>query len=415
MKRSLLLLGLCMWAAPAAAQGRDVVFDSSTTGTPATIECGFCTGEKFGTVFRQLSSPSRPGLRTSEFPLTLNSVMLAIARTNESGGSCTGTSAGGTVSMMIEAYAGVTPPSGSIVSNPATGSWPGETMLFAQSADLQLSVEMPAGSMMYNIMVNTVMIDMGVNVPAPNTYIRVVVTIPDGSGTTTSDSCTLLSLTPPSAVGLIDGDGPIEPNVDFIYAINPAGDFGLGYQQGWHWNEESNPAAGVMPINGDWVMRLHVTPAGTSTPDAGTGTPDAGSGTPDAGSGTPDAGTTQTMDAGSTARDDAGSTSAMCSADRDCAGGERCTNGACQRVSCAAASDCAGGMTCVDGMCRNLCSSNADCNGGEVCDMTAGNCVPVSTTSSGGCGCRATGRSDGSPLVLLGLAALAALMMRRRR
>lgn len=402
MKRSLLVLGMWLWAGSAAAQGRDVTFDSVTTGTPATIECGFCAGERFGTVFRQLASPTRPGLRTSEFPLRLDSMLVAVARTNESGGACSGTSAEGTVSMMIEAYAGTTPPRGSILSKPSSGPWPGETMVFGQSADLQLSVESPPGSMMYNIMVNTVSIDMGVMVPAPNTYIRVVVTIPNGSGTTTAETCGLLELSPPGAVGLIDGDGPIENEVDFIYAINPLGDL-VGYPEGWHWNEESNPSAGVMPINGDWVLRIHVTPMGGTETDGGTSTPDAGT--------EPDAGMTSTMDAG--ARDDAGASGNTCSADRDCAGGERCVDGMCQRIACAAASDCAGGMTCVEGMCRNLCSSNADCNGGEVCDTAAGYCEPVST--GGGCGCRVAGSSGRAPfaLVLAGCVGLA--LLRRRR
>jgi MYXO-CTERM domain-containing protein len=118
------------------------------------------------------------------------------------------------------------------------------------------------------------------------------------------------------------------------------------------------------------------------------------------------------MDSGA-ALPDAGATSSTCGEDVDCAGGERCVEGMCRRVSCAAASDCAGGMTCVEGMCRNLCDSNAECNGGEVCDETAGHCVPV-VVMDASCGCRAAGAPRGAPLATL-LGGLVGLALWRRR
>lgn len=378
---------------------RHVQYDTLSDSTPAAISCGFCAGEKFGMVFRPLSGGR--GLRPEDFPFALNSIEVAVARTQVtgdlfSGYMCQGTAGGGMVSMMIGVYAGETPPSGSIVSMPVTGPWPGESMVFGESTDLTLSTETSAGSMMYDVMFNT--IDMGaIRVDPPNTYIRVAIDIPTGG---TSASCSDLGIGGPGAVGIRDDDGRIDSTVDYIYAINPLGGLG-GISQGWHWNEDpeiSDPATGTTGINGEWGIRLNIMPMGTTTPDAGTPMPDAGT-PPMTDSGTP------MTDSGVTP---------MCSVDGDCSGGERCVEGMCRRVSCAAASDCAGGMTCVEGMCRNLCASNAECLGGEVCDMAMGYCVPVGSMPDGGCGCRVS--SDRAPgWAWLAALPLIGLVLRRRR
>lgn len=161
-----------------------------------------------------------------------------------------------------------------------------------------------------------------------------------------------------------------------------------------------------MGIDGDWGLRLNIIPAAPMT-DAGMSTPDAGSTSPDSGAPTPDAGTTPPMDGG---------ISTMCTGDGECAGGERCIEGMCRRVSCTAATDCAGGMTCVDGMCRNLCSADSECLGGEVCDTAMGHCVPAGSLEDGGCGCRVASRS-GVPAWPLGLSllAVAGVWVRSRR
>ncbi len=267
-------------------------------------------------------------------------------------------------------------------------------MLFGESVDLERSVETTPGSRMYNVMVNTIMVDGGVMVDAPNTYVRVVATIPGGG---MSSSCDLLSLPGPGAVGIRDDDGRIENEVGFIYALNPLSGV-AGIPEGWHWNESmmiEDPGGGGSGIAGDWLIRMDITPASGPPPDAGT--PDGG--------GTTDSGVPMT---------DSG-TAAMCSVDGDCAGGERCESGMCVRVSCAAAADCGGGMTCVEGRCRNLCSSDPDCAGGEVCDTAAGYCVPVGSGDDGGCGCRVQ-RSDATPsAVFLALGVMALLLRRRRR
>jgi len=396
------VVAVAVWiAAPAAAQ-RTVQYDTVSEMTPAAVSCGFCAGEKFGVVFRPLAGGR--GLRADEFPLVLNSIQIAVAKAEvvfggPSGIMCRGSSDGASINMMLEAYAGATPPTGDIRTLPPTGAWPGETSIFAQSAELMPSVETTPGSAMYNVMFNTVNVDMGVRVAPPNTYIRVVVTIPAGGS---SISCELGGFSPPGAVGIRDDDGRIENEVNFIYSIGGVG-------EGWLWNEDPSirdDMSGASTINGDWAVRLNVNPMGMPMTDAGVSMPD--SGVIETDSGLP-----MTMDSGVTPpMEDAGATP-MCAMDADCAGGERCVDGMCRRVSCAAASDCAGGMTCVEGMCRNLCSSDAECRGGEVCDDAAGYCVPVGE-ETGGCGCRVGARSD-SRMALLLLPLLGLLVRRRRR
>lgn len=401
----LFVLAHTLGAESAAHAQRTVQYDTLSEESPAAISCGFCAGEKFGMVFRPLDGGG--GLRPEEFPLTINNVQIAVARAVvDESLSCSGSTTGGTVSMMVEVYAGETAPRGSIQTNPTAGPWPGETMLFSQSAELTLSVETTAGSNMYDVMFTTVPVDA--MAPAPNTYLRVVVSIPSGGS---SLACETFGVGSPAAVGIRDDDGRIEPNIGFVYAV-PV-DLGGGIPAapgGWHWNEsdEIRDLSGASGINGEWAIRLDVQPAAATPRDAGTGAPDAGTGT--------DAGSTSDVDA-STPGTDAGTSAGECTADRDCAGGERCSAGMCVRVACTAASDCAGGMTCVEGMCRGLCSSDAECRGGEVCDSAAGYCTPVGSGDDGGCSCRAAGASEGRAggAVLVAMGALLALFGRRRR
>lgn len=395
---SLFVILFSSFSAPSFAQ-RTVQYDTVSEMTPAAISCGFCAGEKFGMVFRPLMGGR--GLRADEFPLVVNSLQIAVAKTEvvfggPSGIMCQGSSDASRVNMMVEVYAGATPPTGDIRMLPM-GAWPGETSIFAQSAELEPSVETTPGSAMYDVRFNTVNVDMGVRVAPPNTYLRVVVTIPAGGS---SISCELGGFSPPAAVGIRDDDGRIEDEVNFIFAVGGVG-------EGWLWNEDPSirdDMSGAMTINGDWAIRLDVNPMGTTMTDSGVAMPDSGVMDPDSGMSMP-------MDSGTTTPPEDAGSAPMCAMDSDCAGGERCVEGMCRRVTCAAASDCAGGMTCVEGMCRNLCTSSAECMGGEVCDDAAGYCVPVGE-ESGGCGCRVGATRSAGLALLLPLFGL--LLFRRR-
>jgi MYXO-CTERM domain-containing protein len=383
-----------------ASAQRSVAYDTVSMETPAAISCGFCGGEKFGVIFRELTAGG--GLLPSEFPLTINSFKIAVASAEVTGDGvsmplmCMGSAAGGTIGVMLEAFAGETAPMGDIVTRPVSGPWAGETMVFSQSVELERSVETTPGSAMYEVMINTIDIDGGAMVAPPNTYVRVVATIPAGGA---SSSCDLLGLSPPGAVGIRDDDGRIENNIGFIYALNPLGGV-FGIAEGWHWNESSeieDPTTGEAGIGGDWLIRMDVMPASGPRPDAGM-TSDGGitdTGTPVGDTGTPPTG---------------------CTADSECAGGERCSSGVCTRVSCTTATECGGGMTCVEGRCRGLCSTLEECAGGEVCDAVMGYCVPAGgRDDDGGCGCRVSRpRSMHAPALFAALA-LFAFVRRRRR
>lgn len=410
-------LSLCfLLALPAtAAAQRHVQYDTLAAMTPASVTCGFCGREKFGVVFRQLSGGG--GLQPTSFPLTVESVELALAsvqvvdRTGLGIYECVGSASGGPVDALIEIYSGITAPTGDILALPGTGPWPGETMVWSDMASVERSVAMMDGGMMYNVMFNTITLPEGTRVETPGTtYIRVVVTIPESSAT--EGMCHFLNpgYTEPAAVPIRD-EGRLENELNFIYALETPPLLGPGLTQGWYWNEDTriSDGSGTSTIQGDWGLRLNVLPGAAMT-DAGppVGT-DAG---PPVGT---DAGPPVGTDGGPPVEMDAGTTP-MCSGDTDCAGGERCVDGTCQRLACTTATDCAGGMTCIDMMCRNLCSSDSECAGGEICDTAAGSCVPIGTVEPGGCGCRVEGsRSGGNGLAFLAGLLAVGLLARRRR
>jgi MYXO-CTERM domain-containing protein len=382
-------------ALPASAQ-RTVAYDTVSEGTPAAVTCGFCAMEKFGTVFYSLGTPG--GLEADEFPFTLTAVQVAIARTRVvgdilSGYTCQGSDMGGTVNFTIEVYAGETVPM-SIMALPTTGPWAGETLVYeASDVPLETSVATMDGGNMFNVMINEFALpDGGVMVEAPNTYLRVVFTIPGGGGS--SASCTDLGLTPPAAVSIRDDDGRIAARRSLILATDV--DLGgIGIPGGWYWNEDvPDMLGGGTGVNGDWAIRIKIQPMSMSGSDGGVGR----DGGPSAGS-----------DGGPGG--DGGMSGGMCTTSSECAGGEVCEGGFCVRTACTTTAECGGGRTCVDGRCRNLCDTDSECAGGEVCDTGAGVCRDA---NEGGCGCRVAARTKGTPVALLGLGLLAAIAIRRR-
>jgi hypothetical protein len=270
---SLLLL---VWASPATAQ-RVVSHDTLSGDSPVAVTCGFCAAERFGVLFRDLPAPAR-ALAPSDFPLVLNEIRIALASARVTGSpgayTCAGSTRGGTVTMDVDVYAGETPPTGSIRALPEADAWPTETLVWAGSAPLAVSVAEADGSMRYEVNFNRFMVadETGgpVRVDAPNTYLRAVVTL--AAGTDESQSCLDIGQMPPAAFPVRDNDGRIADERSFIYAV------GIG----WLWNEE----VPGMPIGGDWGLRLQITSDATTDPDAGPGPPDGGlrdAGRPDGG------------------------------------------------------------------------------------------------------------------------------------
>jgi len=376
---------------------RTVVYDTLAAETPAAVTCGFCAMEKFGVVFYEL--PGGGGLAPEEFPLRMFAVQVAVAKARVTGSLftsyvCEGSATGGTVRLDMEIYAGQSVPRASIRALPADGPWPGETLVYStDTADVEASVATVDGGAMYNVMIQELELPTDTVVDAPNTYLRVVFTLPAGGQ---SASCSDLGLTPAAAYATRDDDGRVAPKRSLIYALGL--DLGVGgaIDQGWHWNEEiSDPISGTTGINGDWTVRLKVTPLSGGTSDAGPVVLD---------------GAVPNIDSGTGSGTDGGSTS--CSMDSDCAGGELCAAGRCVRTTCATTADCAGGQDCVEGRCRSPCTTSSECAGGEICDGTSGVCTPVGIRDDGGCGCRVAG-SNRAPLPLLGLLGLAAIVRRR--
>lgn len=411
MRRWTLATLIALLALPAHAQ-RTVAYDTVSDGFPAAVTCGFCAGEKFGVVFYEL--PGGTGLRADEFPLTLTAIQIAVARIRVTGSAlgggytCAGSNMEGTVDLTLDVFAGETVPT-SIRNLPASGAWPGETMVLTTEATATVSVATADGGSEFNVTLNEIPIpEGGVLVEAPATYLRVVASIPGGGS---SASCTELGFTSPGAVAIRDDDGRVAPRRSLLYAL-PVDLGGLGIPGGWYWNEEVPSDDGGPPgVAGDWALRISVSPSSAPPVDAGP--------TPPRDAGTLDGGPIATEDAGTSSDAstpfDGGTSS--CTMDSQCGGGERCVDGACVRTTCTTTDECGGGRSCVDGRCRNLCDTDRECEGGEVCDATEGVCRPADSGGGdgGGCSCRAPGSESSSSLPLVSLALGLAWLTRRRR
>lgn len=269
-KRSISGLALCgllgVLVTPVHAQDR-VIHDTLGPDLPTGVTCGFCAGERFGVVFRELPPP-RQGLVARDFPLTLETVQVAVAAATVSAGPrCAPAEVGGVVMAPVEVYAGEEPPTGSIAALPADGPWSDtETLVWAADAPLTLSTASGDGTG-YNVQFNSLEIADEEGMPIrieTGRYVRVVVTLPSSG-----EACLAGAGESPAAFPIRDGDGVVASERSFLYAS------GLG----WLWNEDAR-------VTGDWGIRLEVTRA-PRRPDAGV---DAGSDPRDAGSIARDAG-----------------------------------------------------------------------------------------------------------------------------
>lgn len=282
------VLATCTFSTVGLAQQR-LVQDTLGGSTPGSVNCGFCAGERFGVVFRELPSPLR-GLVPGDFPVVLESVEIAVAAANPATG-CAASQTGGTATIPMEIYVGSVLPSeddGIVRLYDPSGPWPGETLLWAADARLALSTADAAGAYSVNFNLLRIRDEMGATIRVESgAYLRVVLTIPaDPSGT--SSSCAALGFDPP-AIGFPFLDRDQSDTTDrrsFIYAA------GIG----WIWNSEGWSPVPAFPS--DWSVRLTLFTFGPGPSDGGAAMLDAGSplvdasasmdaSTTDAGSGTP--------------------------------------------------------------------------------------------------------------------------------
>jgi hypothetical protein len=269
MSRSSVVVGAVVALPIALAASRPsaqtiIQYDDIQADAQAAITCGFCATEKFGAVFYELGGGG--GLPASAFPLTLNAVQVAVASTQVTGSlgtyQCNGTTTGGNVNATMEVYAGATVPA-TITNLPASGAWPGEVEVVPPSqVGLELSADTAPGANQFDVRINS--LAAGVTVPAGNTYLRVVVSIPSGGA---SASCADLGFSPPAFSPFRD-HGRVAPRRSFIYQLGfefPP----ISVPAQWTWVENvTDPITGQSGIDGDWLLRLDITPAGV-TPDAG--------------------------------------------------------------------------------------------------------------------------------------------------
>ncbi len=271
MKTAAIVTGL-LTALGASAHAQELIqYDDVIADTQAAITCGFCATEKFGTIFYELGTGG--GLPAAAFPFTLNQIQIAVASTQVTGGvlsggyQCTGTATGGMVSATLDVYAGTAVPP-VITTMPATGAWPGESIIVnSNQVMLERSVDTVPGSNMFNVQINQLMV--GVMVPTPNIYVRVVITIGAGG---TSSACTDLGFDSPSLSPFRDDNGRSGPRRNFIYQLGISiPQLMINEPPKWTWAEEvSDPITQMRGIDGDWMIRMDITRSITVPPgDAG--------------------------------------------------------------------------------------------------------------------------------------------------
>lgn len=241
---ALALLGITLSVASPAAADRTLAQDTMSTSTPVAVSCGFCADEAFGVLFADIAGSG--GLQPTDFPLTLNTISLALGAAYVSGtpAACHGIAAGGDALVHVEIWAGTSVPEvDDIHSMPVAGSpWPGEDLVFSLD-DVPVTMSTPTsdGASDFNLMLNPLMLG-DATTPAPtvdatHSYLRAVVVL----GSEGNSSTCAPTTNAPVGFPLRDDDGVVQSHRSFIYASGA----------GWLWNE----AAGV---HGDWGIRLGV-------------------------------------------------------------------------------------------------------------------------------------------------------------
>lgn len=242
--------------APRVDAQRIVTFDTVSAETGSAVTCGFCAGEKFGVVFRELEPPAR-GLEAEDFPFVLRGVRVAIASASVVDGTCEGSLVGGNAIMSMQVFGGTSAPTGDISDNPESGPWDGETLLI-EAIDVPLirSALETDGGTRYQVELNDLQIrdpdtEEDIRVEAPMTYVRVAFTF--GEEADRNPACESMGLVSPTAFPMRDTDGVIADERSFIFGAG-----GLG----WQWNE-------AVGVSGDWAVRLEIEVEGTPMMDAG--------------------------------------------------------------------------------------------------------------------------------------------------
>jgi hypothetical protein len=272
-------VSLSLTASRAAAQVT-LAHDTLSSDSPAAALCGFCGGEGFGVVFRDLPAPAR-GLLAEDFPLTLRSVEIALASARLDGAMCQTDRGGGTVFVDVEIWAGVTPPGATIGASAPAEPWPGtgEELVFA-ATEVPIELSIPDGTATGGFMLQLnrfeVQDEMGapLRIAAGFTYLRVFVQLPDS--TLPGPGCPFSSDGSP-----LRDDGRIADQRSYILAN------GMGFL----WNEQAR-------VNGDWAIRLQIIPSIPPGIDAGP--------PPDATTSPSDAGGAEVLDAAAGALDAGG-------------------------------------------------------------------------------------------------------------
>ncbi|MCC7539528.1 MAG: hypothetical protein IT379_25105 [Deltaproteobacteria bacterium] len=235
-----LVLGV---AAPSRAE-RTVANDTLAESTPAAVSCGFCVGERYGSILR---------VTPSDLPFDVQSVLVALGAARVAGVAGSRCEAIATEPLprtgRVEIWVGAAEE-----PSPQPGG-PDERLLWSSDdAPLvpSLAVE---GTEEFEVSFNEIVVEDAERVTDAR-YLRIVVDIPRPAELVESQ-CSRNDWGPdPDAFPMRDDDGIME-HVNSVLSVGGAG-------LGWVWSEE-------LGVNGDWGVRAVIQTRAAPPMDAGVG------------------------------------------------------------------------------------------------------------------------------------------------
>ncbi|MCC7537945.1 MAG: hypothetical protein IT379_17095 [Deltaproteobacteria bacterium] len=284
MARWLAVLSFVLALPSMARAERTIANDTVTAETPASVLCGFCTGERFGSVF----VPER-----SDYPFDLVDVRIAIAAARRTGARCEASMDPGDVrTSRIEIWVGD-------AAEPALDpGGDGERLVWTFEEAPLVASAAETGVADIAVTFTTLPVEATERIESAG-YVRVLVDISPPVVPMPGSCSSAMTGEDPDAFPIGDRDG-IMPHRNLVYSTSGAGS--------WHWSED-------LGIEGDWAVRLTIQTR-TSGRDAG---PSIDAGSRDAGAAEGGAGDGASTDAGDGATRDAGAGSADGAAAMDAA------------------------------------------------------------------------------------------------
>lgn len=214
-------------ALPATAYAeRTIANDTVTPETPASVSCGFCVGERFGSIF----VPER-----TDFPFDLVDVRIAVAAARLTGSTCAASmDPGEPRASRIEIWV-------ADAGEPTAEPSPTERLVWTFDEAPVVASASETGTADITVTLTALPIEATERIESA-AYVRVLFDVPAPSVPMPGRCAAASAGEDPDAFPISDRDGiTAERNVVFATSGAP----------GWHWSED-------LGIAGDWAVRLTI-------------------------------------------------------------------------------------------------------------------------------------------------------------